>query len=108
MKLDTIALIGAATFATAMVFTALTAEAQANGNCAPRATAAANLAERYQETPSGRGLASDGSAVEVFSNPETGSWSILVTMPNGISCMVASGQSWSALVQDPAPQGEPL
>lgn len=103
MKLDTIALIGAATFATAMIATAMTAEAQGNRNCAPRALVVEHLAERYGETPNGRGLAADGSAVEVFSSLESGSWSIVVTMPDGLSCLVSSGQSWSVL-----PQGGPF
>ena len=43
-----------------------------------------------------RNRANNGGVLEVLSS-EKGSWTILVTMPNGVSCMLATGQSWEAL-----------
>ena len=39
------------------------------------------------------GLAADGSVVEVLA-ATSGSWTILVTKPTGVSCVVASGEAW--------------
>jgi len=43
------------------------------------------------------GLASSGSVVEVLTNEKGASWSIIVTMPTGVTCLVASGEGWEAL-----------
>jgi hypothetical protein len=31
--------------------------------------------------------------VELFASPETGSWTILVTRPDGVTCLLAAGHS---------------
>ncbi len=54
------------------------------------------LAERYGEAPTSMGLGSNGHVVEVFSS-DSGSWTLIVTAPNGRSCMMASGQAWENL-----------
>ena len=43
------------------------------------------------------GLASSGGVVEVLTDDKGSSWSIIVTMPTGITCLVASGENWEAL-----------
>ena len=42
---------------------------------------------------------------ELFASPETGSWTILATHPEGRSCVVAVGESWRDL--DDAVEGPP-
>ena len=37
-----------------------------------------------------------GAVLEVFASKK-GSWTFLITMPNGLTCVVASGQSWETL-----------
>ena len=32
--------------------------------------------------------------VETFASAETGTWTITVTMPTGVTCLVASGQAF--------------
>lgn len=39
------------------------------------------------------GVASNGSALEVFTSPE-GTWTMLATDPNKISCLLISGDGW--------------
>lgn len=51
------------------------------------------LATKYQEVPIARGIAVPGRLIEVLAS-ETGSWTILMTHPNGIACTVAIGQGW--------------
>ena len=62
-------------------------------NCAPRADVIERLEERYGETVQGVGLARQG-AVEIFANTETGSWTITLTHPSGITCLVAAGRNY--------------
>ena len=43
------------------------------------------------------GLASNGGIVEVLTSDEGGTLTIIITMPNGVSCMVAAGEYWEGL-----------
>ena len=45
------------------------------------------------------GLGGQGAVVETFASSDTGTWTITVTMPNGMTCMIASGQSFEALIE---------
>ncbi|MCE8512140.1 hypothetical protein KBY22_05515 [Ruegeria pomeroyi] len=73
-------------------------QAQRN-NCAPRQMVLDQLAQKYGEARRGIGLVQQGSVMEVFASDETGTWTITVTLPNGMTCMVASGQSYEALAE---------
>ncbi|AAV93669.1 hypothetical protein KQ247_10405 [Ruegeria pomeroyi] len=73
-------------------------QAQGN-NCAPRQMVLDQLAQKYGEARRGIGLVQQGSVMEVFASDETGTWTITVTLPNGMTCMVASGQSYEALAE---------
>ena len=44
------------------------------------------------------GLASSGGVVEVLTNDKGSSWSIIVTKPTGVTCLVTSGVGWEALL----------
>ena len=84
------------------------AQAQNRPNCAERATVVARLAEGYGEARQSIGLAPNNAVVEVFANEETGTWTITVTMPNGTTCLVASGQAYEELDEDLKPTGHSL
>jgi hypothetical protein len=78
----------------------------AAAQCAPRAMVVAQLAERYGEARRGIGMAGSTAVVEVFVS-DSQSWTITVTTPNGMSCLLASGQGWEML-QDALPaKGDP-
>lgn len=83
---------------------ALPALAQAQ-NCGARTTVIERLAERYGESRQSIGMAPEGRVVEVFASLETGTWTITVTLPNGMTCLVASGQSYEALEEALQPTG---
>lgn len=92
--------LGALTAAAALYFAwAGFASAQGARNCAPRDTVVAKLAEGYGETRQSMGLGANNSVVEVFASNETGTWTITVTTPNGVTCLVASGQSFEVLAE---------
>ncbi|PZQ96738.1 MAG: hypothetical protein DI533_14210 [Cereibacter sphaeroides] len=48
------------------------------------------------------GMAADNGITEPFAS-EAGTWTIMVAMPGGATCMVASGRNWGTVVEgDPA------
>lgn len=82
-----------------MVLAAQQVSAQNNRNCAPRDMVVDRLADRYGETRQSIGIGAQGAVMEVFASSETGTWTITVTMPNGITCLVASGEAFEALAE---------
>ena len=68
-------------------------------NCAPRPDVLQRLAETYGETRRGIGMARQGTVMEVFASDETGSWTITVTLPNGLTCLVAAGEAYETLAE---------
>lgn len=90
----TVAALAAATVAATL---ASTGQAAAQNLCMPRDKIIEVLNTRYAEEPISRGLASGGQMVEVFSSADGSTWTLLLTAPDGISCMMAEGQGWSSL-----------
>lgn len=80
------------------------ASAQQSQNCAPRDHVIARLASGYGEVRQSIGLGSNNAVIETYASPETGSWTITVTMPGGMTCLVASGQAFER-VTDTLPDG---
>lgn len=78
----------------AMLWIAL-ASAQSS-SCAPREIIVGRLADKYGETRQSMGLNQNNGVVELFASQETGTWTITVTMPNGMMCLMAAGQDWQA------------
>jgi hypothetical protein len=81
---------------------ALTAAQQAaaqSRNCAPRDAVLTRLAETYGESRQSIGLGQQGTVIETFASNDTGTWTITVTTPNGLTCLVASGQSYEKLAE---------
>ena len=78
--------------------------------CAPREQVVAGLATGFDEVRRGAGLtaAPDGRAqvVEIFTSA-SGSWTIVVTRPDGQTCLVASGQAWEDITEELPAKGEP-
>ena len=70
------------------------AHAQAQMVCGKRADIIRQLNERYGETRRSMGLAQGQGVVELYASEETGSWTILMTNPRGIACMMAAGQAF--------------
>ncbi|HID68452.1 MAG TPA: hypothetical protein EYP31_09415, partial [Roseibacterium sp.] len=66
---------------------------------APREMVLERLADKYGETRQSIGLGANNAVVEVFASTDTGSWTITVTTANGLTCLVASGQSFEAIAE---------
>lgn len=82
------------------------AQAQTAANCAPRQQVVDRLATKYGETRQSMGLGANNAVVEVFASLESGSWTITVTMANGVTCLVASGQAFEELAEALPPKGD--
>lgn len=66
-------------------------------NCGPRASVVKALTERFSEAPVAVGLSDSGALVEVLTSDNGATWSILLSQPDGTSCLVAAGESWQPL-----------
>lgn len=55
---------------------------------------AAKLEQSYAEVPVSAGLGQDGNLVSVFASATTGTWTMVMTRPEGTSCVVAVGEAW--------------
>ena len=74
--------------------------------CAPHDTLSAALARTFKETVVSMGLIGNGQMLEVYAS-EKGTWTIVYTLPNGISCMVASGSAFEQITAKWQPPGVP-
>lgn len=71
--------------------------------CAPdHAAIVARLAEKYGESRASAGLDRRDLIVEMYGNPETGTWTLLSMAPDGETCIEASGVGFMAF-----PMGAP-
>jgi len=73
--------------------------AQESPVCTDRGTVLGHLASEYSEAPVGMGIANNGGVIEILSSKSGKSWTIILTMPNGTTCMIAAGESWENLPQ---------
>jgi len=91
-----------------VVSLAMPALAQQQGSpCAPREYMLQRLAGVYGEVLQAIMIAT-GNVVEIFANLETGTWSFVVTLPNGQSCLVGSGVAYENVDDDLGPKGEKM
>ncbi len=75
----------------AVALTALPVSAQQV--CGERTAILDQLKREFNETPSGKGMASNGAVVEFLSS-DSGTWTMLVTFPSGATCLLAAGDNW--------------
>lgn len=87
-------------FAPALIVAALCVGAPAAAQqlaCTERSHVVSKLDSLYAERRIAMGLANNGGVIEIFSSQSGESWTIVLTMPNGISCLIAAGESWESL-----------
>ena len=83
-----------------------TNSAEAQTACGPRERVLHHLSEQYRETRQALGLR-DGAedALEVFASLETGTWTILATSPDGLTCILAHGIAFEVFREAPPEHG---
>ena len=75
--------------------TAFPASATAgNDLCGKRQVITQQLLQKYKESTVGLGVTSQGRLIEVLTTVDGTTWSIIMTTPEGVTCLVASGESW--------------
>jgi hypothetical protein len=75
--------------------------------CGPRDAVMAALADKYRETRRAMGLAANQAVIEVFASDDSGSWTITATLPEGQTCLVASGHGYETMTDALPPEGNP-
>lgn len=73
------------------------AETEDYSNCGQRTTVLDYLSAKYSEKPIAMGIAANGGLIEVLTSKEGSTFTIIVTMPEGETCMVAAGEGWESL-----------
>jgi hypothetical protein len=69
--------------------------------CVPRDTLIETLDRQYGERLTGAGLQNPIRLIEVWSSDKTGSFTIFITHPDGLSCVMATGQNWNTASEPP-------
>ena len=73
--------------------------AAAQPQCNDRKEVLNLLAQKYKESPVASGVTNNGGLVEVLTDAKGGTWTIIVTTPQGVSCLVAAGEGWRKMEQ---------
>lgn len=81
-------------FVAAAFVAATFAPVHAQTVCGKRTDIIDQLESKYGETRRSVGVQQGRGVVEVFASAKTGSWTILVTDPRGMSCLMAAGEAF--------------
>ena len=73
----------------------------ASNQCTSRTAMVDALARKYREERRGIGIASRAGVMEFYVS-HAGTWTVLMTMPNGMSCILAAGRDWEDIAATPA------
>lgn len=93
--------------AIALILFTSEAVAQSQQACSPRTDVLGHLAKKYGEAPVAIGVTNKGGLIEVLTTGDGGTWTIILSNPNGISCFVAAGEGWRTKEYDNSKQ-EPV
>ena len=61
--------------------------------CDERSVIVETLAGEFNEHSVGNGVANNGAVVELFVSP-SGTWTIIISAPDELTCLAASGDRW--------------
>ncbi len=73
--------------------------AAAQDSCGPRDAVIELLGNQFDEKTVAIGLASSGGVIEVLASNDGQTWTIMLTTPDGNSCVVASGEAWIEILR---------
>ncbi len=80
----------------AAMFAAFPAMAHQASSCIDRSDFLEHLSSNFHEVPIAMGLTANGKVLEVVAS-KSGTWTIIVTLPSGLTCGVAAGEGWGKL-----------
>lgn len=88
-------IFGAIAIALALMLSAGSmARAQAPAACAAHAEIERQLERKFAERRIALALTEKGSLVEVYASPDGATWTVVVTLVDGRSCVLLAGQDW--------------
>ncbi len=76
-----------------LVHTATTVRAQPV--CLPHDALTERLYATFAEAPAANAIANNGALVELFATRDRSSWTLAMTRPGGMSCVLVAGQEWN-------------
>ncbi|MGY6632272.1 MAG: hypothetical protein ACXIU8_00795 [Alkalilacustris sp.] len=82
--------------AAAQLVAASPAAAQSGPRCAPRPQVLDMIEGRNGETRRAIGLTSGASVMELYASDNSGRWTLVLTMPSGLSCLIGAGTGFEA------------
>ena len=62
--------------------------------CGERSDIFNHLISKYKEKIVSSGVDHSGNIVEILTNPETRTWTLVITKPTGETCVIAAGGAW--------------
>ena len=71
--------------------------------CGPRSDMLAGLKRSFAEEPRIWGTSNGGGVLEILVS-KTGTWTVVVSYPDGTACMYLSGEDWTAIPQPKGPR----
>ena len=78
--------------------------AETEQRCEQKRTVLQYLSNEYSEKPVAMGVAENGGLIEVLTSHKGNTFTIIVTSPEGETCMVAAGEDWQALIRQVTPK----
>ncbi len=73
--------------------------AEAGMVCGTHADILVAFANHYDEHPVARAISDPGALFEVLASPDGKTWTVILTPPNGPTCVIGTGQDWQQLAQ---------
>jgi len=104
LRIESRTILSIFTLASILVLAGMSPSAQAqmmvHGGpvCGERTALIDQLKAKHAERPKAMGLTANGSVLEVLT-AETGTWSILVTTPQRVTCLIWVGEHWEDIKQ---------
>jgi hypothetical protein len=62
--------------------------------CSAREDVLSQLAAKFHEAPTNGGITNAGGILEVTRSEDGATWTVIVHMPNGSTCLIAAGEGW--------------
>ncbi len=75
--------------------------------CGAREDVVKLLRDKHGEAVTGAGLSGENAVIEIWASPQSGTWTILMTRTDGLTCLMAAGEAWTGAHVDLAKLGDP-
>ncbi len=74
-----------------------TATVKAQPVCMPHDEFRVELQRNFSEAPVAIAVASNGALIELYAKRDRSSWTLMMTRPDGTSCVLVAGEEWNDL-----------